>query len=230
MSRLSQPEQGLTLVDQATRELREDILAGVFADGCRLLLAPLAVRLGMSVIPVREALKRLELEGLVDHVPHSGARVRPVSVAELEELYHVRAHLECHALAEAALRITGDDRGRLLDVLDDYRRALGRGDAATAQANHAMFHLGLYELASSEWLMRAIRPLVEASERYQRMAGGLRGDPDTRYDEHRALLETCAAGESTEAASALRKHLDRSLGLIRGQVALRAAPDASQPT
>src|SRR5689334_2040629 len=112
-----------TRVDTAARILRERILGGVIAPGARLMISPVAKELDMSIIPVREAVKRLESEGLVDHVPHKGARVRPISTKDLVDLYQLRIELESYAVREAAVRITPDDEAHLMAILEAYRIA-----------------------------------------------------------------------------------------------------------
>ena len=107
-----------TLVDVATRELREMILSGELQPGVQLVLTELAQRLSMSVMPVREAIGRLQAEGLVDQIPHRGARVSLVSAADLEDLYAVRIALETLATREAAVSF---NRGGLQTTLGRAR-------------------------------------------------------------------------------------------------------------
>jgi DNA-binding GntR family transcriptional regulator len=136
-----------TLVDVAVRDLRESILSGELQPGERLILAELAERTSTSSMPVREAVRRLEAEGLVEQIPHRGAQVTPVSVPDLEDLYRVRIPLETLAVRLAAARFSEDDYERLSRVLVEYREAYERGDDARGREMHAAFHLGLYEVS-----------------------------------------------------------------------------------
>jgi len=207
-----------TLVDVAVRDLRESILSGELSPGTPLILTEVAGNLAMSVMPVREAIRRLEVEGLVDQVPHRGARVSPVSMPDLEDLYSVRIALEGLATRRAALRFTEDDYERLSGVLDEYLAAYGRGDEARGREMHAAFHLGLYELSGSRWLLRTIGPLWEAAERYQRLSSGLRGSLEERHKEHRRILEHCRNRDAEAAGAALEEHLRRTMNIVRAEI------------
>src|SRR5579863_5746797 len=115
-----------TLADRAFGALHEAILAGHLAPGERLPIEELGVALGMSAMPIREALRRLDAAGLVENIPHRGARVTQLSLEDLAEVYEARLALEPLAVARAAERFDDDDAalasGRL-DVLAALRDA-----------------------------------------------------------------------------------------------------------
>lgn len=207
-----------TLVDVAVRDLRESILSGDLLPGSPLILTEVAGNLAMSVMPVREAIRRLQVEGLVDQIPHRGARVSPVSIPDLEDLYLVRVTLETMATRQAALRFTKADYERLSGVLDEYLAAHQRGDEARGREMHAVFHLGLYEVSGSRWLLRTVRPLWEAAERYQRLSTKLRGSLEERHKEHRQILEYCRRHEAEAAGAELEKHLRRTMNLVKAEI------------
>jgi DNA-binding GntR family transcriptional regulator len=207
-----------TLVDVAVRDLRESILGGELGPGTPLVLTELADRLSMSVMPVREAIRRLQVEGLVDQIPHRGARVRQVSIPDLEDLYSVRMPLEALATREAALRFTEAHYEKLSGVLDEYLAAHQRGDDARGREMHAAFHLGLYEVSGSRWLLRTIEPLWDAAERYQRLSIKLRGTLEERHQEHRQILEHCRNRDAEAAGAALEEHLRRTMNTVRTEI------------
>lgn len=207
-----------TLVDVATRELREVILSGELKPGAQLVLTELAERLSMSVMPVREAIGRLQAEGLVDQIPHRGARVSPVSVADLEDLYAVRIALETLATREAAARFTEEDYGRLAGVLDKYVQAYEAEDAERGREMHSQFHLGIYELSGSPWLMRTIPALWDAADRYRRLSATLRGTLEERHREHQYILERCRQRDPDAAAAALEEHLRRTMTVVKAEI------------
>src|SRR6476659_4283648 len=97
-----------TLADAATAELRERILSGELESGSPLRLEELARSLGMSISPIREAVRKLEALGLAKHVPHQGAKVLDFDVDELRDLFQVRLALESLAVRRAAERFTDD--------------------------------------------------------------------------------------------------------------------------
>lgn len=202
----------------AVRELRESILSGDLQPGTRLILAELAERTSTSIMPVREAVRRLEAEGLVEQVPHRGAQVRPVSVPDLEDLYRVRIPLETLAVRLAAARFGEDDYERLSRVLVEYREAYERGGDARGREMHAAFHLGLYEVSQSRWLMHTITPLFNVADRYQRLSSVLRGSLESRYQEHERILECCRQRDAEAAAEALEDHLRKTMNVIKAEL------------
>ena len=204
-----------TLVDVVVRGLREDILRGELRPGSSLVLADLAARFAMSVMPIREAIRRLQTEGLVEQIPHRGARVSAVSVSDLESLYTTRIPLETLSTRLAAAHFTDADYDRLSVVLEEYVEAYSEGDDQRGRERHAAFHLGLYEVSGSRWLLRTIAPLWDAAERYQRLSIRLRGSLEKRHGEHRRILERCRERDADAAAAALEEHLRRSMDLVK---------------
>jgi len=207
-----------TLVDVATRDLREAILSGKLESGTQLVLTDLAAEMSISVMPVREAISRLQSEGLVEHIPHRGARVSEISVADLEDLYRVRISLESLAVSLAAEHFTEENFEWLSGVLEDYLSAYSGGDEERGREAHAEFHLGLYELSGSRWLMRTIPSLWDAADRYQRMSRGLRGTVEERHHEHLRILECCHLRDPGAAAVALEEHLRKTLEVVKGEI------------
>ena len=210
-----------TLVDVATRELRELILSGDLTPGAQLVLTDLAQCLSMSVMPVREAIGRLQAEGLINQIPHRGARVSPVSIVDLEDLYAVRLSLETLAVREAAAKFTEQDYERLTVVLEEYVRAYEVDDTARGRKMHSQFHLGIYELSDSPWLMRTIPPLWDAADRYQRLSAALRGTLKERHGEHQYILECCQRRDADAAAVALEEHLCRTMTVVKEEICER---------
>jgi len=207
-----------TLVDVAARDLRESILRGELRPGSPLVLAEVAGSLSMSVMPVREAIRRLQVEGLVDQIPHRGARVSQISISDLQDLYSVRIPLEALAVRQAALRFGEADYERFSGVLDEYFEAHASGDEARGREMHAAFHLGLYEVSGSRWLMRTIHPLWDAAERYQRLSTRLRGTLEQRHEEHRQILEHCRQRDAKAAGAALEAHLRRTMNIVKAEI------------
>ena len=122
-----------TMAEAALDELRESIVLGELVPGTPLRLEDLAASLGMSISPIREAVRQLEALGLAEHVPHHGAKVVALDVEELRDLFQVRLALETMAVRRGAERFTEEDRERAADALyrhlelfgDFYSRELG---------------------------------------------------------------------------------------------------------
>ena len=124
------------MAEAALAELRDSILSGELAPGAPLRLEELAERLGMSISPVREAVRRLESLGLAVHIPHRGARVSELALDDLRDTYEVRLVLEPLAVRRAAGRFTAQDAATARARLADYAGAHERGDARAARAAH----------------------------------------------------------------------------------------------
>jgi DNA-binding GntR family transcriptional regulator len=194
-----------TLAEKAFETLHTAIITGRLEPGARLPIEELAEHLEMSPMPIREAVRRLDAAGLVENIPHRGARVSELSVTDLAEVYEARLALEILAIRRAAEHFTrrhAADARRCLTALDTQ----SAGISAEFSAAHARFHFSLYEAAGSAWLLRLIRPVWETSERYC-----LR-EPEslqlaTRGSEHADILAACEARDPIRAATALHAHL-----------------------
>jgi DNA-binding GntR family transcriptional regulator len=197
------------MAEAALDELREAIVLGELVPGTPLRLEDLAGSLGMSISPIREAVRQLEALGLAEHVPHHGAKVVALDVEELRDLFQVRLALETMAVRRAAERFSEEDAARAAELLEECVDARARGDLRRAMRAHTEFHFALYAASGSTWLVRLIRPAWESCERYR---AALLAQQGNLQDRHQALdeelLEGCAAREPTRAADALHRHLE----------------------
>jgi DNA-binding GntR family transcriptional regulator len=194
-----------TLAEKAFETLHSAIITGQLRPGTRLPIEELADVLEMSPMPIREAVRRLDGAGLVENIPHRGARVTELSVTDLSEVYEARLALEVLAIRRAAERFdaaheaaAGQRLATLNHMTDD--------NSATTSGAHEAFHFALYDAADSAWLMRLIRPVWETSERYCLEVPECR-QLAARGPEHEAILEACASNDPDRAAVALRDHL-----------------------
>ncbi|MEO9176008.1 MAG: GntR family transcriptional regulator [Gaiellales bacterium] len=217
-----------TLADAATAELRERILSGELESGSPLRLEELARSLGMSISPIREAVRKLETLGLAVHVAHRGSRVKELDVNDLRDTYEARLALETVAVERAASRITETEIERARTELERYTVCFERGDRAAARAAHDAFHFTLYSASGSEWLVRLIRPAWENSERYRSLAAPTAELIRVRQPEHERILAALAAGDGAAAASELRHHLEQTARFVIEQ--LETAGIAPAPT
>jgi DNA-binding GntR family transcriptional regulator len=206
-----------TMAEAALAELRDSILAGELAPGAPLRLEELAERLGMSISPVREAVRRLESLGLAVHVPHRGARVSELALDDLRDTYEVRLVLEPLAVRRAAGRFAAQDAATARARLADYAGAHERGDIGAARAAHTAFHFALYSAAGSEWLLRLIRPAWENCERYRAISLQRRSVPDVER-EHERILAACVRHDPERAAAELTRHLSATANLVARQM------------
>ena len=197
------------MAEAAVERLREAIIMGELTPGTPLRLEDLARSLGMSISPIREAVRQLEALGLAEHVPHHGAKVMGLDVGELRELFSIRRALESLAVRRAAELFTAVDADEAGARLAAYHEARQAGDTRGAVREHTAFHFTIYEAAASSWLIRTIRPAWDSCERYRPVLLSAHGELQDRHEElDRELLRACVAHDRDRAASALQAHLE----------------------
>jgi DNA-binding GntR family transcriptional regulator len=198
-----------TMAEAALERLREAIILGELTPGAPLRLEDLARSLGMSISPIREAVRQLEALGLAEHVPHHGAKVMGLDVEELRELFSIRLALETMALRRAAELFTAEDEERARAHLAAFDEARHRADTRAAMREHTAFHFTLYQAARSGWLLRLIRPCWDSCERYRPVLLAEKGVLQDQHEElDGELLAACAAHDADQAAAALHAHLE----------------------
>ena len=198
-----------TMAEAALERLRESIILGELTPGAPLRLEELAQRLGMSISPIREAVRQLEALGLAEHVPHHGAKVMSLDVEELRELFSIRLAVETMAVRRAAELFDAADEETARAHLAAYDEARHRADAHAAMREHTAFHFTLYEASQSGWLLRLIRPCWDSCERYRPVLLAEKGALQDRHEElDGELLAACAAHDADRAAAALQAHLE----------------------
>lgn len=213
------------------RHVREAILDGRLHPGSRIRQEALARHLGVSRIPVREALRQLEAEGLVELRPHSGARVARMDLAEHIELYRIREALEPIVIAESAARLTDEQIDRLSELVDEIEVA---GDDLKRWLEcDRRFHLQSYAAAPRPRMLQMIEEFWNTSQHYRR-AHISRLDPEelrlVNY-EHRLILDALRRRDPGEAEMRQRMHLRRTrmaLGLHR-EIFESGSDDTSSP-
>ncbi|ACU36409.1 GntR family transcriptional regulator [Actinosynnema pretiosum subsp. pretiosum] len=204
----------VTKSDLAYAQVRGRVLSGALAPGAVVNQAALAVELGISTTPLREALKRLSAEGLVELGAHRDARVAPLSGEEARDLLEVRRALDPLAAGLAAERRTRADVAEIRRA-HDALRPLGRGASTDDLATHRRFHAAVYRASQNEVLVASLDALWDKSDRYRALA--LREGRDAeelarRAAEHAALVDLVVEGDAVGASALMRGHVDTSLG------------------
>ncbi len=203
------------MAEAALERLREAIILGELTPGTPLRLEDLARSLGMSISPIREAVRQLEALGLAEHVPHVGAKVMGLDVEELRELFSIRLALESMAVRRAAELFEPADEEQARAALTAFDAARHGGDMRHAVSSHREFHFALYAAARSGWLVRLIRPAWDSCERYRPVLLGSTGELQDRHEElDGELLEACVEHEPERAAAALRAHLELATSIF----------------
>lgn len=202
---------GTSLVDTAYELIRRRILDNVWPPGHRALEQEVALALGMSRTPVREALVRLQAEGLVEVVPRHGMRVLPVSPTDMREIYEILTALECMAAEILAARKPSDDELEpLVRATQEMDRALAADDLDAWARADEQFHAQLVALAGNRHLQATVMNHWDRAHRARMFTLRLRPKPVDSTREHMALLERLRAGDAAGAAQENRAHRARA--------------------
>jgi DNA-binding GntR family transcriptional regulator len=204
-----------TAVELVEDELRAQIMSGALAPGTPLRQEALSEELGVSRIPLREAIRLLSFEGLVDLIPHKGAYVTMVSIGEVRELFELRMRLEPWLLKEACPLLSEAD-------LDQAERIIGSMNDVDEQSWGQLnweFHGLLYRAAQRPMAMNMVRSLHEKTERYLRFQVVNTPIRQQAHDEHLALITLCRNRQAESAAQALTQHIADAAHQIQAVVA-----------
>jgi DNA-binding GntR family transcriptional regulator len=188
-----------------TETLRVAIVTGVFAPGIPLRQDVLASDLGISRMPIREGIRRLESEGLVDFKPHCGAVVAPLRAEDVREIAEMRVALECLALARAM----AEPRLARLEEAEHWLVQIEEADLLTARnAFNRRFHYALYDLKLDTRLRRHLDMLYDSYERYLIVEHSQLDRRARSQQEHRAILSAYRAKDPAKAQARLRAHIE----------------------
>lgn len=189
--------------ERVTRLLRDDIVDGVRPPGSRLVERDLAAELGVSRVPVRDALRQLVAEGLVTPRPRSWAVVREFTAADIADLHEVRAAFERLAFRLAVERRTREGLQRLRAAVDEELRAAAAGDAVTARRAAADFHEVVTSLAANELLTELQRTIRSRMRWLLAQHDDLMGIAR----EHEALCDAIADRDGERVDALVEAHL-----------------------
>jgi DNA-binding GntR family transcriptional regulator len=194
--------------ERAYQTLRERILNGAYGPGYRLVIDALAEEFGVSALPVREAIRRLEAEGLIVFRPNAGAQVAPADPSLYEEELSVLAVLEGYATALAAAEMEPSDVERLKEFTNQMVECMNTLDALGFGRMNQAFHLAIYECCPNPYLVELLRETgrrLDAIRRTVFTQIPYRGWES--IEEHRALIELIESGaHSKKIEAAAREH------------------------
>lgn len=206
-----------TMTLRIYESVRERILKGELAPGSRLVIRQLAFEHHTSDIPIREALRMLERDGLVEIRPYRGARVVNLSEEEIEEGYLIRGHLESLATRTAVGHLTDQHFQQLDRCLRDMGKALDRGDGLGYAEINREFHGLIFSASPHRRLQDLIENIWDGQRGYQMV---FRLSPDwqwTSYQEHQQIVRALREGDADAAAEiALEHKLAAGRALIAG--------------
>ncbi len=202
------PDASLPRAERAYQHLRNAIQAGQLPSGTRLREVELAASLGLSRTPVREALSRLESEGLVVNEPNRGMMVTQLDASMVSELYVMREVLEGTAAALAARHATDVEISLLRDIVQRDLAITDQPDKLAA--NNRLFHETLHRCAHNRYLLKTLRSLHESMALLGRTTLALPGRARVSYEEHIALVEALEQRDPALAEQITRRHIQQA--------------------
>ena len=214
--------------DMAYEAIHQAITYGQIQPGAWLRQEALADSLNISQVPVREALARLVAEGLAVHHPYKGVRVRPLSVAELRDVYEARAVLEGFALELAAELITPEELDMMRELLPATAMHGSAYCAEEAWQASRDFHLIAVRASGRRNLTRLVEQILDLTNPYGilRESGEQKRLEDAvgKMESHAQILESLKAGDGERARETLSSYLDKTLHILLGLVTGSASP------
>jgi DNA-binding GntR family transcriptional regulator len=205
--------------DLAYRAIRDAIVSGEIAQGTRLNQDELAKRLGVSRAPIRDALNRLEAEGLVQTLSRAGgAVVAEATEQEMVDIYELRAILDSACTRLACERMSDEELGRLQQVVEATERVTAAGDLPGIVQAHAEFHYLIYAASGNAELTRVARNLWDRSYRFRVLALGNPENARNGLAQHRAILTALQTRDPARAVASAEAHDQSSIRHLRGRM------------
>lgn len=200
-----------SLEEEVFLRLEEDILGGVLKKGDSLTENSLATKLGASRTPIRGALHKLAEEGLIELVPNKGAMVIGVTAEDLIDIYTIRMRLEGLASAEAAKKISEEDKKTLLDAVELSEFYIGKKDAERLKELDSQFHNTIYKASGNRLLDKTLSELHRSIRGYRKLSLTVKDRLSASVTEHRAIYEAIAAGDAEAADRLTSGHVAAAL-------------------
>ncbi|MBU6244900.1 MAG: GntR family transcriptional regulator [Actinomycetales bacterium] len=206
--------------------LRSEIASGDLAPGEQVVQDDLARRYGVSRVPIREALRILEAEGLLEYHAHRGYFVAVLSVEDLAEVYRIRELLEAEALALVVDQIEDDDIADLDGLMREVERATQTQDVSAISAANRAFHFAMLQACGMPRLVRMIRLLWDATDAYRSVYFLEPSSLERVNDEHRQMMAALRDRDAERLIAVQAEHRHRSVVAVTGRI---RAMHASSP-
>lgn len=198
------------LRDVVVESIRQAIISGQFPPGMRLMELQLAEEMGVSRTPVREAIRKMELEGLVIMIPRRGAYVADISIKDINEVYEVRTALDVLSAGLAAERIDKSEIQEMRELLAEEAALVEARDYPKIIDNDTAFHDVIYRASGNTRCMNIISNLREQITAIRGRSMPYPGRVEIMLKEHRAIFDAIAAGKVEKAQEAVRTHMENA--------------------
>jgi DNA-binding GntR family transcriptional regulator len=210
MSEATVATEKRTMAEAVYQSLRRDVITLRHSPGAALTEQQLAARYGSSRVPVREACRRLQQEGLLTAVPYKGYFVNQISLRDINECFDLRLALEAHALGRAARRATADDLARLQRLAATEYTFHDWESYADFLERNEDFHLQLAALSGNRRLVAVLGDLIETMQRFFLLGLDVGDFAAEMRGEHEELVALLTAGDARRAADCLRDQIQAS--------------------
>jgi DNA-binding GntR family transcriptional regulator len=204
-----------TTAQHALDALRRAIVAGALRPGARVGQDEFAKAVGVSIAPVREALRILEQEGQVTYFPRRGYFVTALEIADLEEIYGLRVVLEGRAARDALASLDEAELERIALAARDFVSAVDAGDVAAGLEANRRFHLAILDSPDHPHTMRVIRQLWDSTEAYRALYYNLEDERRSAVAAHDRILAALGERDAEQLVAELDAHRDRALTVLR---------------
>lgn len=199
-----------SLTTKVYSHIRDGILDGSYKIGDYLVETRLADELEVSRTPIREALKQLELEGLVQSIPNRGMLVQGISDDDLNDIYTIRLLLEGQAAWWAAQRISAEQLDKMAETLELMEMYTRRNDVAQLARLDSQFHDVLYSAANSRMIKHVLASLHQNARRARRSSFATPHRPESSLQEHRTIFRALENHDPDQAKAAMETHVSNA--------------------
>ena len=208
--------------------LRDAVRRGILQPGERLMEIQLAEDLGVSRTPVREAIRKLEMEGYVIMMPRRGTYVADLSIRDINEVFEIRTSLESLASGLAAERINEEELEKLQRLLVEIGAYIKSGDMESIVRTDTEFHDLLYQASRNTRLVGIISNLREQLTRFRTTSMSFPGRHKATLEEHRKIVEAIAQGDEKAARKAAEHHMEKSEQTLLASMKSKEKKDVSK--
>ena len=203
-------QQSLSLSDTVYQKLEERILSGVYKDGESITELKISQELGVSRTPVREALKQLAKDGLIEIIPNKGAVVVPFNEKDIEDIYEIRMRIEGLASRKTAMRITNEQINELREIVDLQEFYAKRPTSDNTKNLDSVFHQKIYEFTGSKIYEQILSTLHRKIKMFRKASMSSNERAIEAVAEHRAIFDAIASHNPDLTEKLIIEHITRA--------------------
>lgn len=200
------------------QDIKDRILKGSLSSDLKLQEDNLTEDYSTSRTPIRDALRRLEQENLIEKLHYGGYKIRELTLKEIEEVYGIRRALESYAASLATQRIKPQDIGKLEEILERSRRAASENDYTAFIQLNTEFHRFLYFLSDSELLIKILKNVWDYFYRYRRLILNEQHNLEAAVRDHEAMIAKMKVKDAEAVEKLVKEHVDDALKVLLKQI------------